>query len=69
VCVCVLFRGVFVHPLCVQGGRGWKVKYLKGLGSSSREDAKLYFRDLARHKIKFAWEGRFSAVCAQFCSL
>jgi DNA topoisomerase-2 len=31
----------------------WKYKYLKGLGSSSNEDAQIYFKDLDRHLKKF----------------
>jgi DNA topoisomerase-2 len=31
----------------------WKYKYLKGLGSSSNEDAQIYFTDLDRHLKKF----------------
>lgn len=33
--------------------RKWKYKYLKGLGSSSNEDAQIYFKDLDRHLKKF----------------
>jgi DNA topoisomerase-2 len=33
--------------------RRWKYKYLKGLGSSSNEDAQIYFKDLDRHLKKF----------------
>jgi len=33
--------------------RKWKYKYLKGLGSSSNEDAQVYFKDLDRHLKKF----------------
>ena len=29
--------------------RGWEVKYYKGLGTSSTEDAQIYFRDLDMH--------------------
>ena len=31
-----------------EGVRGWKVKYYKGLGTSSEEEAKDYFRDMKR---------------------
>ncbi len=33
--------------------RKWTHKYLKGLGSSSNEDAQVYFKDLDRHLKKF----------------
>jgi len=33
--------------------RKWTHKYLKGLGSSSNEDAQIYFKDLDRHLKKF----------------
>lgn len=35
-------------------GKGWKVKYYKGLGTSTSAEAKVYFKDLVRHKIDFA---------------
>lgn len=34
--------------------RKWEYKYLKGLGSSSNEDAQIYFKDLDRHLKRFA---------------
>ena len=33
--------------------RGWDHKYYKGLGTSSTEDAQLYFRDLEKHRKYF----------------
>ncbi|KAI4171577.1 MAG: hypothetical protein LQ343_004169 [Gyalolechia ehrenbergii] len=33
--------------------RGWEHKYYKGLGTSTTEDAKVYFRDLDRHLKEF----------------
>jgi DNA topoisomerase II len=38
-------------------GKGWTVKYYKGLGTSSSAEAKEYFSDLPRHKLDFKWEG------------
>ncbi|KAL3320015.1 DNA topoisomerase 2-beta [Cichlidogyrus casuarinus] len=35
----------------------WRVKYYKGLGTSSSKEAKEYFSDLRRHKIKFRYDG------------
>ncbi|BGP57010.1 DNA topoisomerase 2 [Rhodotorula sphaerocarpa] len=34
-------------------GRGWKIKYFKGLGTSDARDAKKYFSDMARHRLPF----------------
>ena len=38
-------------------GRGWKVKYYKGLGTSSAAEGKEYFSDLKRHVIDFKYTG------------
>jgi len=35
----------------------WKVKYYKGLGTSTSAEAKEYFSDMIRHKIKFKYNG------------
>ncbi|QDS73057.1 DNA topoisomerase 2 [Venturia effusa] len=37
----------------VQGEKGWDHKYYKGLGTSSTEDAEIYFRDLDLHLKEF----------------
>ncbi|GAA5863655.1 hypothetical protein JCM3774_001204 [Rhodotorula dairenensis] len=34
-------------------GRGWKIKYFKGLGTSDTNDAKKYFSDMSRHRLPF----------------
>ncbi|CAO1613505.1 unnamed protein product [Sympodiomycopsis kandeliae] len=34
-------------------GRGWVIKYFKGLGTSSAQDAKKYFRAMNKHKLPF----------------
>jgi len=34
----------------------WKIKYYKGLGTSTSKEAKEYFSDMVRHKIKFRYE-------------
>ncbi|CAH7676316.1 DNA topoisomerase II [Phakopsora pachyrhizi] len=36
------------------GGREWKSKYYKGLGTSDAKDAKKYFSKMSSHRIKFA---------------
>lgn len=35
----------------------WKVKYYKGLGTSTAKEAKEYFTDMMRHRIKFKYQG------------
>ena len=35
------------------GGKGWHIKYYKGLGTSDPQDAKKYFRALEKHKLPF----------------
>ncbi len=37
-------------------GKGWKIKYYKGLGTSTAAEAKEYFSDLATHEIDFEWD-------------
>lgn len=39
------------------GGR-WKAKYYKGLGTSTSEEGKSYFRDLPRHVTDFTYEAQ-----------
>lgn len=36
----------------------WKTKYYKGLGTSDSKEAKEYFVNLERHRIRFRYEGR-----------
>ena len=35
----------------------WKVKYYKGLGTSTAKEAKEYFSDMDRHRIPFKYAG------------
>ncbi|TKY49610.1 DNA topoisomerase 2 [Spatholobus suberectus] len=35
---------------------GWKIKYYKGLGTSTPQEGREYFRDLDKHKKDFVWE-------------
>ncbi|XP_064646411.1 DNA topoisomerase 2-alpha-like isoform X2 [Lineus longissimus] len=35
----------------------WRVKYYKGLGTSTSKEAKEYFSDMLRHRIKFKYSG------------
>ncbi|XP_053728166.1 DNA topoisomerase 2-alpha isoform X2 [Synchiropus splendidus] len=37
--------------------RSWKVKYYKGLGTSTAQEAKEYFSDMERHRIPFKYTG------------
>jgi len=39
------------------GGKGWKVKYYKGLGTSTAKEAKEYFSEIEKHEVKFQWLG------------
>ena len=36
----------------------WKVKYYKGLGTSTSKEAKEYFSDMDRHRIPFQYAGQ-----------
>ncbi|CDW56095.1 DNA topoisomerase 2 [Trichuris trichiura] len=35
----------------------WKIKYYKGLGTSTAKEAKEYFSDMGRHRIRFRYDG------------
>lgn len=35
----------------------WKVKYYKGLGTSTDKEAMEYFKDIATHKMDFDYQG------------
>ena len=35
--------------------KGWKVKYYKGLGTSTNKEAKEYFNQLLKHQISFIY--------------
>ncbi|KAK3529180.1 hypothetical protein QTP70_019422 [Hemibagrus guttatus] len=37
--------------------KSWKIKYYKGLGTSTALEAKEYFSDMARHRIPFKYSG------------
>ena len=39
------------------GAHTWKVKYYKGLGTSTAKEAKEYFSDMERHRIPFKYGG------------
>lgn len=36
---------------------GYRVKYYKGLGTSSPKEAKEYFKDISKHLLPFEWDG------------
>lgn len=40
---------------------GWDIKYYKGLGTSTREEAKEYFADIEEHRKTFVWAGKFDS--------
>ena len=53
---------------------GWKIKYYKGLGTSTDEEAQEYFADIDRHRKRFVWNGKpqlpataLSAFCPTLC--
>ena len=35
--------------------KGWKIKYYKGLGTSTNKEAKEYFSDILKHQIDFIY--------------
>lgn len=37
-------------------GKGWELKYYKGLGTSTSKEAKAYFADLPKHQVEFEYE-------------
>lgn len=37
---------------------GWKIKYYKGLGTSTDDEAQEYFADIDRHRKSFIWTGK-----------
>ncbi|XP_053309039.1 DNA topoisomerase 2-alpha [Spea bombifrons] len=39
------------------GHKSWKIKYYKGLGTSTSKEAKEYFADMERHRILFKYDG------------
>lgn len=51
-----------------EGGKGsvvgWKIKYYKGLGTSTSAEAKQYFSDLPMHRLDFAWDKAHSCETA-----
>ncbi|XP_074018722.1 DNA topoisomerase 2-alpha [Numenius arquata] len=40
-----------------QNYNSWKIKYYKGLGTSTSKEAKEYFADMAKHRIGFKYSG------------
>jgi DNA topoisomerase-2 len=38
------------------GGKGWQIKYFKGLGTSTAKEARSYFSELDKNKIVFKWD-------------
>lgn len=50
------FFSLSEYNLWAVGKSGWKVKYYKGLGTSTSAEAKEYFSNLERHIKHFKWE-------------
>ena len=40
-----------------ENSTSWRVKYYKGLGTSTAKEAKEYFSDMDRHRIPFKYGG------------
>jgi DNA topoisomerase-2 len=43
-------------------GKGWKIKYYKGLGTSTSAEAKEYFSNLQTHELDFKWDDKADDV-------
>ncbi|KAK2090239.1 DNA topoisomerase 2-beta, partial [Saguinus oedipus] len=41
----------------IENQKAWKIKYYKGLGTSTAKEAKEYFADMERHRILFRYAG------------
>lgn len=47
---------------------GWDIKYYKGLGTSTREEAKEYFADIEEHRKTFTWASKhLDCPSCRFC--
>lgn len=44
-------------------GRGFKVKYYKGLGTSTAKEAREYFSDMEKHRLGFKWSSDQDGEC------
>ena len=40
-------------------GKGWGIKYYKGLGTSTSKEAKTYFSNMRQHQIDFRYTGMY----------
>jgi len=38
-----------------RGGKGWQIKYYKGLGTSTSKEGKEYFKSIDDHRMEFNW--------------
>jgi DNA topoisomerase-2 len=47
-------------------GKGWSMKYYKGLGTSTAAEAKQYFADMEQHRLGFSWTGN---KCGEFIDM
>ncbi len=45
--------------------KGYKIKYYKGLGTSTSIEAKEYFRDIPKHKIQFKFVDEYDEQCIE----
>lgn len=44
---------------------GYKIKYYKGLGTSTSIEAKEYFRDIPKHRITFKYSDKYDEECIE----
>ena len=47
-------------------GKGWEIKYYKGLGTSTNKEAKEYFKNM--RKLEYTWDENISneSICLAF---
>lgn len=45
--------------------KGYKIKYYKGLGTSTSIEAKEYFRDIPKHRITFRYTDKYDEECIE----
>jgi len=47
---------IWIESLGAQGTKNWKIKYYKGLGTSTDKEAQEYFNEIERNRIEFNYE-------------
>jgi DNA topoisomerase-2 len=46
---------VWQRSIGTEAASRWQIKYYKGLGTSNAAEAKEYFSNLEKHRIRFQW--------------